>query len=276
MRRPPRPLLVAVLLTIALAVLGATPAGVGVVPRAIAQAPDAAQTVPASGPRDRAKAEELRTVARDALREADRDDVDLDVSLLGIGGVVWRVLLVVLIGVAVVVGVALYRRGPRRRRRAGTDAPAGAGGPDDLERLALRAEQEGEHRAAVVLWFRAGARRLGGRSRTGAGGAATAGVPVTAAATATAGEVARASGDPRVRALAVDHDRAAYGPGPVGPEASRGAREGWRAVLREPAAAARSGAGDPTDGRPADGRPADGRPADGRPTDEPPADGDPR
>jgi hypothetical protein len=99
--------------------------------------------------------------------------------------------------------------------------PVGEDGADERERLALRAEEEGAHREAVVLWFGAGARRLAGRPGTG-----------VATAVATAGQVARASGDPRVAALAVDHDRAAYGPGPVGPDASRGAREGWRAVLR--------------------------------------------
>lgn len=242
MSRPPRAPLAALVTWVAVALLAATPAGAGAAgtgpavgagsvatPGVSVSSVDVAQAgavpgaVPASGPQDRAKADELRRVARDALSGPDADDdVDLDGSLLGIGGVVWRVLLVVLVAVAVVVGVALYRRGPRRRRRSDPTTVRDGDGADDLERLALRAEQDGEHRAAVVLWFRAGTRRLAARLRTAPD------------VTATAGQVARASGDPRVRDLAVAHDRAAYGPGPVGPEASAGAREGWRTVLREP------------------------------------------
>jgi len=232
-RRAP---LLALLLVLALAGPGVDPSGV-LIGSAAAQSGAGADVAPTS-PQGRAKADELRTVARDALARDARDgddggtSLDLDDSLLGIGGVVWRILLVLLLVLAVVVGVALYRRGPRRRRRAGRAAVAGGDPADDLERQALRAEEAGEHRAAVVLWFRAGTRRLGEALR------------IRADATATAGQVARASGDPRVLTLAVDHDRAAYGPGPVGADASRGAREGWRAVLREPAGGDRPDAGD--------------------------------
>ncbi len=125
---------------------------------------------------------------------------------------------------AIVGAVALARRGPRRRGRAEDVAVAGDARVADLEREARRAEEAGEHRTAVVLWFRAGTRRLRDARR------------VRAAETATPSEVARAAEDHRVAVLAVDHDRAAYGPGPVGPDASRGAREGWAVVLREPRA----------------------------------------
>ncbi|MEV4423529.1 hypothetical protein AB0L40_26710, partial [Patulibacter sp. NPDC049589] len=104
-------------------------------------------------------------------------------------------------------------------------------GAAELERQARRAEEAGEHRAAVVLWFRAGARRLRERRR------------VRADETTTATQVARAAGDDRVLALAVAHDRAAYGPGPVGPDASRGAREGWAAVLADRRPAGSEGPG---------------------------------
>lgn len=252
--RPPRPLLVA-LLALALAV----PVAATVPPPGPSGTAQAQSAVSPSTPADRAKAEELRKVARDALagRPADDDDVDLDGSLLGIGGVVWRILAVVLVAVAVLIGIALYRRGPRRRRRGGPAAAVDGDETAELERQALRAEEAGEHRAAVVLWFRVGARRLAERLRLRAVGAAT------------ASQIARESGDPRVGALAVEHDRAAYGPGPVGADASRGAREGWRAVLREPVAAgdrptggARSGDGSSAgdDAGPAGDGPAVGRP----------------
>jgi hypothetical protein len=159
-------------------------------------------------------------VARDVLRDPDGAGDDLD--LQGAGGVVWRVLLVLLVAVLVLVAVRLARRGPRRR--AAALAPASATDDDlaALERAARDAEARGDHRGAVVLWFRAGARRLGRRR----------GLRVPAVATA--GQVARAAGDGRVTALAAAYDRAAYGPAPVGPDASAGAREGWAAVLRAP------------------------------------------
>lgn len=184
-----------------------------------------ASSVPASPPAERRKAAELRRVARDALagRRGDDRALDLDDSLLGLGGVVWRILLVVLVGVVAVVGVSLYRRGPRRRGRRNAGPEAAGDATAQLEGRARRAEEQGEHRAAVVLWFRAGTGRLVEDRRVRVDG------------TATAGHVARESGDPRVGELAVAHDRAAYGPGPVGPDASRGAREGWAVVLREPA-----------------------------------------
>jgi hypothetical protein len=201
----------------------ATPAGPGAIVPGRAQAAAAGQAVPPPTAAEARRAAELRRVARDALAGEGRDDVDLDQELLGIGGVAWRVLAVLLVVLVVVVGIALARRGPRRRRR---DAAAVAA-PDDaaaeLERLARHAEAAGEHRAAVVLWFRAGTRRLREARR------------VRGDAAATAAQVARESGDPRVATLAVEHDRAAYGPGPVPAEASRGAREGWAAVLRGPA-----------------------------------------
>jgi hypothetical protein len=227
-------------------------AGPGTVPvgPAVAAAQGAASSVPLPTDAERRKAAELREVARDALAERRRDgrDLDLDDSLLGLGGVVWRVLVVVLVLLAVVVGVALYRRGPRRRRRAGTATPDRGGAASDLEAQARRAEERGEHRAAVVLWFRAGARRLAERRRVRADGAAT------------AGQIARESGDPRVGELAVAHDRAAYGPGPVGADASRGAREGWAAVLRETAPVA-VGGGTPGDRSGEAGAGGSGRPA---------------
>lgn len=225
-RRDPARLLALLLVVLVAAGPGLEP--FGGVPVAAAQA--GTSSVPAPTVAEQRKAAELRRVARDALAERRRDDRDLDLddSLLGLGGVVWRVLLVVLVVLAVIVGISLYRRGPRRRRRAGTTPETGGDAAGELEARAKRAEEQGEHRAAVVLWFRAGTRRLADRRRVRADG------------TATAGQVARESGDARVGALAVAHDRAAYGPGPVGADASRGAREGWAVVLRDPAPSAAS------------------------------------
>ncbi|WP_022927122.1 hypothetical protein [Patulibacter americanus] len=171
-------------------------------------------------PGERATADRLRGVARDVLRDPDEAGDDLD--LQGAGGVVWRVLLVLLVAVLVLVAVRLARRGPRRRAAALAPAAASADDLAALERAARDAEARGAHREAVLLWFRAGARRLTDRR----------GLRVPALATA--GQVARAAGDPRVTALAAGYDRAAYGPAPVGPAASAGAREGWTAVLRAP------------------------------------------
>lgn len=189
-----------------------------------AQAPAAAQPTTAaaapSTPAERATADRLRGVARDVLRDPDEAGDDLD--LTGAGAVLWRVLLVVLVAVLVLVAVRLARRGPRRRAAALVSA---APSDDDLsavERAARDAEARGEHRRAAVLWFRAGAGRLARRR----------GLRVPPVATA--GQVARAADDPRVFALATAHDRAAYGPASVGPEASAAAREGWAAVLRDP------------------------------------------
>lgn len=200
---------------------GAAMLGPGV---AAAQGPRTSSVPPPSADGQR-RAAELRQVARDALRRRDAGDdgPDLDGSLLGIGGVVWRVLAVVLVVVAVIAAVALYRRGPRRRRAA---AAAGVAAPDGiavLEERARAAEGRGEHRTAVLLWFRAGALRLATLRSLRADG------------TSTASDVAHRSGDPRVAGLATLHDRAAYGPGPVGADDSRGTREGWAEVLRDPA-----------------------------------------
>jgi hypothetical protein len=190
------------------------------------------------GPPERRPAGDRRRGAR-ALRRPDRrdrdepdrvDDSDFDPPLLGLSGVAWRVLLVLAVIVAVVVAVQLSRRGPprrRRRRRAVREtAEDVAAVVDGLEQQARAAERDGEHRIAVALWFAAGTRRL------------AASTPVRGDGTATSGQVARHSGDERVGVLAVAHDRAVYGPGPVGPEDSRAAREGWTAVLDGPSAKA--------------------------------------
>jgi hypothetical protein len=207
---------VAVLLTLA------APAGPGAIAPAHAQGGPVAQGVPPPTAAEARRAAELRRVARDALAGKDQG-VDLDEELLGIGGVAWRVLAVLLVVLVVVVGIALARRGPRRRRDDAAAVTARDDAAAELERLARQAEEAGEHRAAVVLWFRAGTRRLRERRR------------VRVDVAATAAQVARESGDPRVATLAAEHDRAAYGPGPVPAEASRGAREGWTAVLHGPA-----------------------------------------
>lgn len=226
-------LLVVVLLGSGIVLPGAT----GI---ALAQGTAGAPTTTAAAPltpAEQRRADELRAVVRDALeRDGDGDGLgDLDTG--SIGGVLWRLAVVALAVVAVIVAIALVRRGPRARRRAAAAAATADDGAADLERQALRAEEAGEHRAAVVLWFRAGTRGLLERRRIRTAGAGT------------AGQVARAAGDERVAALAVAHDRAAYGPGPVDADASRGAREGWATVLRdEPAGGAPSTSADDTAG----------------------------
>ena len=214
---------------------GGVPVGTPLAPPAAAAQGIAASAVPPPSAAEQRRAAELRQVARDALRRraAGDDGPDLDGSLLGIGGVVWRVLAVVLVVVAVLAGIALYRRGPRRRRRAAAPGSAAPDGIAALEERARAAEGRGEHRTAVVLWFRAGAQRLAALRR------------VRADVASTAGDVARRSGDPRVAELATLHDRAAYGPGPVGADDSRGTRVGWATVLRDPAPVAEG-----EDGRP--------------------------
>jgi len=208
-----------------LALLGPTPAL-----RAAVEPPGAADAtggVPLDGD-ERSRADRLRGVARDLLgdrpRADDRDGGGSPSIPDDGGGPSWllRALLVLLIGVAVVGVVAAVLA--RRRRPAARARPGGAplaGGPsvEELERRAQEAEARGDHRAAVVLRFRAGVRRLRERGR------------LPAAAAATSGTVAAATGDPRVAALARDHDRAAYGADEVGSELSRRAREGWTAVL---------------------------------------------
>ncbi|MEV4421152.1 hypothetical protein AB0L40_14400, partial [Patulibacter sp. NPDC049589] len=84
--------------------------------------------VAAPSPAEQRRARELRKVAEDAIRDGDDADLDFSVDPLGLGGVLWRVLLVVVIVLAVAVAVALARRGPRsRRREAGMVAAAGDG-----------------------------------------------------------------------------------------------------------------------------------------------------
>lgn len=183
-------------------------------------------TVAPLTPAEQRRADELRKVVRDALERDGEGDGLGDLDTGSVGGVLWRLFLIAVAVVVVIVVIALVRRGPRARRRAAAAAVVEGDAAGELERQARRAEEAGEHRAAVVLWFRAGTRGLLERRR------------IRTAATSTAGQVARAAGDDRVAALAVAHDRAAYGPGPVDADASRGAREGWATVLREGPASA--------------------------------------
>lgn len=170
---------------------------------------------------ERREARRLRETARDLLGEGRRDGLEsLDVG--GAGDWAWRALLVIGIAVAALVAVGLARRGPRRRVRPAQAATAAGSDVAVLEQRAADAEARGEHRAAVVLRFRAGTLRLLARG------------VLRPSAARTAGQVARAVPHPAIGALAAGYDRAAYGSGAVGPDDSRVAREGWSAVLAEP------------------------------------------
>lgn len=172
-------------------------------------------------PAEQREARRLRETARDLLGDGRQDGLEsLDVG--GAGDWAWRALLVIGIAVAVLVAVGLARRGPRRRVRPAQVATAAGSDVAVLEQRAADAEARGEHRAAVVLRFRAGTLRLLARGA------------LRPSSARTAGQVARAVPHPAIGGLAAGYDRAAYGGGAVGPDDSRIAREGWSAVLAEP------------------------------------------
>lgn len=196
----------------------------------LAQAADGAVPLDAG---ERRRADELRETAREIVGDPRPERTggttrprldDLDAGDGGPSGW-WRLVLLI-----VVVGALLALLGARPWRRRRTDREADARGAvaaaetvTGLERGAREAEAAGEHRRAVVLWFRLGVLRLRERGRLRGPGPDT------------SGSVARALGDERVRALADGHDRAAYGAAPIEAPESAAAREGWTAVLeREP------------------------------------------
>ncbi len=216
--------------------LSAPPAGAAPGSGSAAGAPVLAQAGPGAVPLDRGerrRADELRRTAREIVGDPEPERAgtttrsrldDLDAGDGAPSGW-WRVLLLI---VAVGALLALLGARPWRRRRADREAAARGAvvateAVAELERHAREAEGAGEHRRAVVLWFRVGVLRLRERGR------------LRGAGPDTSGSVARALGDDRVSALAHGHDRAAYGAAPIEAPESAAAREGWAAVLeREP------------------------------------------
>jgi uncharacterized protein DUF4129 len=113
----------------------------------------------------------------------------------------------------------------RRRALAIERAEAAAVPPTDdphaLERMADRAEQEGEFERAVRLRFRAGLLRLDRRH------------VLVYRPSLTTGEVARAIKAPAFAEVGARFDEIAYGGRPAEREDAEAARQGWKAVLAQ-------------------------------------------
>ncbi|HUR22461.1 MAG TPA: DUF4129 domain-containing protein [Acidimicrobiales bacterium] len=142
------------------------------------------------------------------------------------------ILVVGVIGVAALTSVRLVRRrtaagvrsglGERRRRQED---------PAELERLADRAERDGNLDLAFRLRFRAGLLRLDGAGL------------VTYRPSLTTGQLREKLHSPTFRALATAFDEIAYGGRPAGPADLEAARAGWATVLHDPGIDGRPGEG---------------------------------
>jgi len=149
----------------------------------------------------------------------------------------WPVALGVLaLGAGVVVGLLLVRR--RARISARSAAIPGVGGqgedPDELERLAIGAEDAGDHERAVRLRFRAGLVRL---ARQGV---------IANQDSQTDRQLSVRLHSPTFDALAVRHEVIVYGRQPATEHDVEAARHDWPRALTE----ALSGSGDTNSGGP--------------------------
>ncbi len=143
-------------------------------------------------------------------------------SAAGAASRAWPLLALALAGLAAV----FLARALRRPTRAGLSrAPAEGGArpesPEELERLAERAERDGRLEAALRLRFRAGLRRLE-QARA-----------IPARPSPLSSEVSRRLRSPAFDRLAATFDEVAYGARPAVADDVDAARAGWRQVLAE-------------------------------------------
>jgi hypothetical protein len=133
----------------------------------------------------------------------------------------WLVLAAaVLLAAGSVTGTTIRRRALAIERARAAAVPA-TDDPHALERMADRAEEEGQFERAVRLRFRAGLLRLDRRH------------VLVYRPSLTTGEVARAIKAPAFAAVGARFDEIAYGGRPAEREDAEAARQGWRDVLAQ-------------------------------------------
>jgi hypothetical protein len=146
---------------------------------------------------------------------------DLGAGLPGGSLALWMMLAgAIVLAVGSITGTTIRRRA-LAIERARTAALPPADDPHALERMADRAERDGEFERAVRLRFRAGLLRLDRRH------------VLVYRPSLTTGEVARAIKAPAFAAVGARFDEIAYGGRPAERADAEAAKQGWRDVLTQ-------------------------------------------